>query len=117
MAKHTGKNKIKFGLAAIAVGAKTYWDSTTVHYNNTAYQTAEAAAKYFKEEELRQYGDLITRYNHGGASEDEISERQNSKLKVKRSDMSCLPAYPILRYISRPPCFVNRAVLCIERKL
>ena len=96
MAKHTGKNKIKFGLkakfiigmaiivvlvtfAAIAVGAKTYWDSTTVHYNNTAYQTAEAAAKYFKEEELRHYGDLVTRYNHGEASEDEINSVVNSE--------------------------------------
>ena len=96
MDKHTGKNKIRLGLrakfiigmaiivvlvtfAAIAVGTRAYWNSTTVHYNNTAYQTAEAAASYFKEDQLKRYVDLVSRYNHGNASEEEIKNTVGSE--------------------------------------
>ena len=89
------KNKIRFGLkgkfivglaiivtlvtaAAISIGAYTYWNSITEQYNTTAYQTAKAAAGYFTEEEMRQYSDLVTRFNHGEASQDEIDKMTQS---------------------------------------
>ncbi len=84
------RNTVKFGLApkfiigivltvllitatAIIIGIRAYRDSITAHYNNVAYQTAEAAKSYFAEEELRYYADLVNRYNHGEDAADEIA--------------------------------------------
>ena len=81
--------KIKFGLvpkfiigvvfiavcitvAAIWVGAQTYEASITDHYNTVAYQTAKVASGYFTEQELRDYADLVNRYNKGEASDSDI---------------------------------------------
>jgi len=81
--------KIKFGLvpkfiigvvfiavcitvAAIWVGAQTYDASITDHYNTVAYQTAKVASGYFTEQELRDYADLVNRYNKGEASDSDI---------------------------------------------
>ena len=33
--------------STIIVGAQTYWNSTTNHYNDVAYRTARAAEGYF----------------------------------------------------------------------
>ena len=63
---------------AMAVGARTYWTSTTNHYNTVAYQTAEATMGLFTEEEIRSYADLVYRYNHGDATDEEIEAVKQS---------------------------------------
>ncbi len=90
------KNKVKFGLtpkimigmailalcvtaAAIFVSIKTYDEAIKRYYNNVAYQVAETASGYFTEEEMRSYADLVTRYNHGEATEEELDAAREDK--------------------------------------
>lgn len=83
------KMRVKFGLtpkimigmailalcitaAAVFVSIKTYDEAIKRYYNSVAYQVAETASGYFTEEEMRGYADLVTRYNHGEASKEEL---------------------------------------------
>ena len=65
--------------ATVIIGARTYWNSTTKHYNTVAYQVAEVAAGYFTEEDLRQYAKLVTDYNRGTAGREQLDEAENSR--------------------------------------
>ncbi len=100
-------------LAAVTVGALAYNRSITNHYSSLAYQTADVAAGYFTESELREYVDLVIRYNKGEAEKSEIqaaiqSERYQEILRyvenlrakmgandifISYSDLDILKAY------------------------
>ncbi len=68
--------------STIIVGAKTYWDSTTNHYNDVAYRTARAAEGYFTKQEILEYTDLVRRYNAGEADPSEIDAvRESNRYK------------------------------------
>lgn len=62
----------------VSIGGYAYWNSITKHYNTVAYQTAEVAAGYFTEEELRSYAELVVDYNKGTASGEQLDEVKNS---------------------------------------
>ena len=62
----------------ILVGRDGYKDAITDRYDELSYQLAATVAGYFSEEEIKTYADVINRYTHGEATDEEVAKITSS---------------------------------------
>lgn len=60
--------------ASVLVGRNTYWNSIKKQYNTEVYQIAATAESYVTDEDWKRYADVVYRYSHGEATDEEIEE-------------------------------------------
>ncbi len=62
----------------ILVGRDGYKDAITERYDELSYQLAATVSGYFSEEEIKTYADVINRYTHGEATDEEVAKITSS---------------------------------------
>ncbi len=68
-----------FAILLVYVSASLYTRRVVKHYNEFGYKVSKLVSKYFTEDEIKEYADIVFKYNRSQIDESKVNEVVNSE--------------------------------------